>query len=377
MTIILAGGLITLIILAFLSWPFFRQEKSDSPESRDVAIYQDQLAELDRDAARGVLTEDQKAAAKSEIERRLLQALKREEAARTTTVSRAGRLAVIASLAAIPLAGALIYLTLGTPDGPQMPSAISPSQAREQLAANERHPELDQQIAALEKRLETETEDVDGFTLLARTYARLGEYDNALRAYAQINRLTGGGDAQMAGEMAEVMVLANEGVVGNEARQIFELILEDYPGDPQSVYYLALARAQAGDVPGALADLRNLRENSADGAPWLPAVVGLIAQLSPESLPPTEEDRRFAGPTTEQMRAAQNMSADDRQQMIEGMVEGLAARLAEESDDVEGWKRLARAYEVLGRADDAAAAHREVLKRDPDDAAAKAFLEGR
>ena len=62
--------------------------------------------------------------------------------------------------------------------------------------------------------------------------------------------------------------------------------------------------------------------------------------------------------------------------MIQGMVDSLASRLQENPEDVEGWRRLGRAYNVLGRTDDAANAYREVLSRDPNDAVAKAFLEG-
>ena len=53
------------------------------------------------------------------------------------------------------------------------------------------------------------------------------------------------------------------------------------------------------------------------------------------------------------------MSADDRQKMIRSMVQRLADRLAENPDDLAGWQRLAKAYEVLGEA----AKAEEVRKR--------------
>ena len=63
------------------------------------------------------------------------------------------------------------------------------------------------------------------------------------------------------------------------------------------------------------------------------------------------------GPNREEMEAAAEMSAKDRAAMIRSMVERLAARLADEPDDLQGWIRLERAYQVLGetaQADEAA-----------------------
>jgi cytochrome c-type biogenesis protein CcmH len=46
------------------------------------------------------------------------------------------------------------------------------------------------------------------------------------------------------------------------------------------------------------------------------------------------------------------MSATQQQEMIEGMVAGLAARLEDSPDDLDGWLRLARSYQVLGQPDE-------------------------
>ena len=382
MIILLAGGLLTLIILAFLVWPLIRGSEPDAAADREVAIYEDQLAEVSRDLERGVVNEDQAKAARTEIERRLLAALRRREEIRGAP-SRAGRLAMVAALAATPLIAILLYLNLGSMESlgaSRLQPSASPERAQEQIAAEERHPELMSQIAGLEERLANEPEDIDGQALLARTYARIGEYEKALDAYQTVNRLSEGRDPQLAGEMAEVMVIANDGMVTENARQIFALIAEDFPNDPQSTYYLALHKAQNGDEAGAVSDLMALRETAEPGAPWRPAVDRLLADLSPDapSIPaPTAPVQPARGPTAEQMAAAQDMTPEQQAQMIEGMVSGLAARLEENPDDIEGWKRLARAYVVLERPEDAEKAYREVLKRDPQDPAARAFLDNR
>ena len=82
-----------------------------------------------------------------------------------------------------------------------------------------------------------------------------------------------------------------------------------------------------------------------------------------------EPSPRTPGPDAADIAAAAEMSADDRDAMIAGMVEGLAARLAENPNDSAGWQRLARAYEVMGRPKDAQDAHvraADLLVENPD-----------
>ena len=69
------------------------------------------------------------------------------------------------------------------------------------------------------------------------------------------------------------------------------------------------------------------------------------------------------------MAAAQGMSAEERNQMIAAMVDGLAERLKQNPDDLEGWQRLGQSYAVLGRHDEARDAYGEAAKLAPDDTA--------
>jgi len=62
------------------------------------------------------------------------------------------------------------------------------------------------------------------------------------------------------------------------------------------------------------------------------------------------------GPTREQMKAAGEMSPEDRMALIQSMVDRLAEKLEENPNDRMGWERLIRAYEVLGDTEKAEAA---------------------
>jgi cytochrome c-type biogenesis protein CcmH/NrfG len=146
-------------------------------------------------------------------------------------------------------------------------------------------------------------------------------------------------------------------MVTPKAEAAFKALLALDPRHPGARYYLALSRAQAGDMQAAFDGWKALAADSAADAPWQPALRARLREAAQalkidlaEALPQAPPPR---GPTEEQMRAAANMSAEERQQMIRGMVESLAARLKDNPSDVEGWTRLARAYEVLGEAEKA------------------------
>jgi cytochrome c-type biogenesis protein CcmH len=133
-----------------------------------------------------------------------------------------------------------------------------------------------------------------------------------------------------------------------------------------------MASAQAGEVAEALAAWRRLYADTPGDAPWRDALVARIGEaeqqlgLEASDLAGTEA---LPGPTAEDVEAAGEMSEDEQVAMIRGMVEGLAARLADEPDNLEGWRRLAQSYSVLGDWAEARAAYAHALTLAPEDAA--------
>ena len=142
--------------------------------------------------------------------------------------------------------------------------------------------------------------------------------------------------------------------------------LAENPKDYQGWIALARLRAAAGDEAGARAAL----QSGAEAYPGAPFVQQQLQQAAAE-LGLENGARAPRGPTAEDIRAAQDMSESDQQEMIRGMVDGLAARLENEPDDVEGWRMLARSYGVLGQSDKAAEVHEKIIALLPQDAGAR------
>jgi cytochrome c-type biogenesis protein CcmH len=138
--------------------------------------------------------------------------------------------------------------------------------------------------------------------------------------------------------------------------------------------WIRLARAHAAlDQPAEAAAALARGAEVYEGAPFvqqqLVAAANELGVAAPGAASGGPAGAR--GPTAEQMQAARDLSPDEQTEMIRGMVEGLAARLAEQPDDVEGWRMLARSYGVLGETAKAAEAAKQVATRLPEDAGAQ------
>jgi cytochrome c-type biogenesis protein CcmH len=340
--------------LAILA-PLYRTRSGGGAARVAVAIYRDQLAEIDRDVARGVIAETEADAARAEIGRRLI-----KESSVERVPARAGdvRLAILAGAVGVPLAALALYLAIGAPAVLDSP-----------LAARQNAPLADQDpailLARVEAHLAAAPEDGQGWEVIAPAYARLGRHDDAAKAYANAIRILGS-DANREAGLGEALTAANDGIVTKEAREAFERALALEPDAIRPRFYLALAHGQDGDAPAAIAAWRALLADApAEGAPWVEAAKAELARL---------EGQGLRSPTESDIAAAASLGAEERAAMIDGMVASLAGRLAAQPNDPEGWARLIRSYVVLGRTGDAEAALARAREVFAGDAARQADL---
>lgn len=358
----------------------------------DLAVYKDQLAEVDRDLARGTITQSEAEAARTEIARRLLAADRGGEGdasspAPAAAPGRAARVLAVVLTLAVPVAALTFYLAEGSPGVPGQPFAQRDPGERQQLI----RAEMD--AGALQRELEAERpEDVGGWVDLAGRWADLGRWAEAAEAYGRAVGLTEG-DPRLLSAYGEALVNIDDGTVTGQAIEAFERALAADPTDPRAQYYMAVAAVQSGQDQLALDRFRALMGHSPADAPWVPIVRDRITatanrlgldpeEVMPEPQPPAPEAAGglagtgrppaaggLPGPTEEQMAAAQDMDPEAQQEMIRGMVEGLAARLEDDPDDLDGWQRLGRSYAVLGEPAKAAEAFEQAAELAPEDPA--------
>lgn len=351
----IAATALVVVSVALVVWPLVRRARADPApaEDPDLRLAREQLVQVDRDLGDGLIGAEEAAAVRLEIKRRMLAAAERAAGAPSGKAG-TGQAVVTVLATVLPLAAFALYLRLGSPQMPDVPLAARRSGDEVAAAARlppERRAMLEQALATLEQRIASRPDDVDAWRFLGLTHGALGRPADAAaalrRAYALAPERP-----DVAAEFGEALVSAERGRVTDEARAVFAGLRATEPGEPRARYYLALRRAQEGDLAGALADWRELIALSPADAPWLEQVRRQAERAEAElaargDRPPTPD------PSAADVDRAAAPSPEERAEMIRSMVDRLAARLAEQPHDRDGWLRLARAYEVLGEADKA------------------------
>ncbi|KAB7741574.1 c-type cytochrome biogenesis protein CcmI [Parvibaculum sedimenti] len=347
-----------------------RRKRVAGGDDREVTLYRDQLAEVERDVERGVIEPAEAEAAKVEVSRRLLaaaEALEKERAEAGGRKGLSGRGVALAISIAVPVFSMALYLALGSPGLPDQPFNARMAAPVEQLP-------IDALVLRVEEHLKADPKDLRGWEVLAPAYIRQRRYDDAANAWSQAIALGGESAARLAAR-GEARVFAAGGLAP-EAREDFRKAAALDPHEPRAQYYLGVAEVEDGKKDAAIARWKALLASAPGNASWRPSLEAELARLENPNAPRANATMSNApGPNAAQLGAAANMSPEDRQKMIEGMVGGLAARLEKSPDDIEGWLRLIRAYGVLGKKPEAQAALAQARRTFTSDKAALARLD--
>jgi cytochrome c-type biogenesis protein CcmH len=351
-------ALMTAAAIFAVVWPLGRAPRVSAGGS-DLAVYKDQLKEIDSDRASGLIGEAEAEAARLEISRRLLAAAEAptgDGAARLASPkAERRRLAAVAALAVLTLGPLGFYIALGSPNIPGEPAFA-------RVTTPKGHESIASLVSQVEAHLAASPNDGAGWEVLAPVYTRLGRFDDAVQARKKA-LLFNGATATREADLGEAETAAANGVVTAEAKAAFERAVASDPKEPKARYFLGLAAEQDGRNDEAASIWHSMLAEAPTGAPWVGFVRQALARVSGGAVATVE-------PSTADVSAAADMSADARRDMIRGMVARLAGRLHDNGADVEGWLRLVRAYVVLGdraKAKDAAADAKRALGERPDD----------
>jgi cytochrome c-type biogenesis protein CcmH len=363
----LVFALMTAAAIFAVLWPLARGHTVQA--GSELEVYRDQLDEIARDLAAGLIGEAEAEAARVEVSRRLINAADAAEFKRTIVIGSPlwrRRAAAIAGLALLPVGAIALYLMLGSP---QLPG--EPLQARLRAIHNDRS--IASLVAQVEAHLAQNPNDARGYAVLAPVYLQLGRFDDAVNARRKVLAL-GGETADRQADLGEALTAAANGIVTADAKDVFERAVKLDAGEPKARFFLGIAAQQDGDRVKAAAIWQAMLKSAPADAPWIATVQRALAEIgAAPSTPPTVAAvppvAGAPGPSSADVAAASQMSEQDRNMMIRGMVARLADRLKENGSDIEGWQRLLRAYVVLNERDKAQAAAgdaRRALSSDPD-----------
>lgn len=331
-----AFALMTAGAVLCVAWPLLHPRRWAGLGASDVAFYRQQLLELDSDVDRGLLRPADVEATRTELGRRLIQAADASGEAPPAGARR--RTVALAAGAAVLAVAAGLYGAVGRPDMPDAPLAARRDGATDFAAA----------IAKIEAHLAADPDDARGLAVMAPLYMKMGRFTDGARSYRGLVRVLGS-TAQRQADLGQALVMAADGVVTAEARQAFDAALKQDAALPEARFYEGLAALQDGDREAARATWTAVLHEAPPGAPYAAALRQRLAALDGSA--PAAEAAPPAMPAGAAAVAA--LPAAERGEAIRGMVEGLAARLAANGQDPEGWLRLIRAYRVLGDQDKA------------------------
>jgi len=358
MTLWIIFAVMTAAAIFAVLWPLARNPRAAQGGS-DRLVYQDQLEEIGRDRAAGLLGEAEAEAARVEVSRRLLAAADTEAPASVAALAPQApwhrRLAVISTLTVVPAVALGLYLALGSPNVPAQPAFGRVTTAPDAQS-------ISSLVSQVEAHLARNANDGAGWEVIAPVYLRLGRFDDAVEARRKSIALNGDSATRQA-DLGEALVAAADGVVTDDAKQAFQRAIAGDQREEKARYFLGLADEQDGNREAAAAKWRAMLDEAPPDAPWANFVRAALARL-------TGEPAAASGPNAGDVAAAGNMNDAQRGEMIRGMVQRLADRLHMDGNDVDGWLRLVRAYTVLGdrdKAKHAAADAKRALSDHPDE----------
>jgi cytochrome c-type biogenesis protein CcmH len=339
-------ALLTAAAVISVLWPLAKTPRKAGRGEIGVALYKAQLAEIERDEAQSLVAPEDAQGAKAEAARRLMAAADTPVEPAPAASPKRIRLVSMAVLIFVPVLSLSLYATIGHPELPDapLPARLETAPARMDLAAA---------IAKIEAHLAQHPDDGRGYEVLAPVYLRMGRAGDAVRAAREALRLLGP-TAERHALYGEALVSAANGAVTAEAKQSFEAAAAKDPAAAKPRFFLGLAAEQEGDKARARDIWGKLVAEAPQDAPWAQVlrerIVALGGRPQDSQGESQEESQNGLAAKIEALPDAARMNA------IRSMVEGLATRLAQNGQDLEGWLRLVRSYTVLHESDKARSA---------------------
>ena len=350
MTLWLILAAMTAAAVVAVIWPFARRA-GVAPSGSDMAVYRDQLAEIERDLAAGLVGKTEAEAARVEISRRLLAASDAAQAAlpagNAMSAAWRQRTVAVASLLTLPIVAGSLYLVLGSPE-----LASGQPVTQHDVAATPQS--IEALVAEAEAHLARNAQDGRGWEILAPIYMRIGRYSDSVAAWRHTLQLLGD-SAEREANLGEALTAEANDVVTADAKTAFIRAVTLDKTNVTARYYLGLAAEQDGQRDKAANIWRDLIAEAPAGTPWVIDVRNALARVESTSAAAPAPAAAPAAPAAVKVADADSPPSD-QQAAIRAMVDRLAARLKQDGSDLNGWVQLVRSYKVLGEPDKARAA---------------------
>ena len=279
MTVFIIVTLLLVVAALFFVIPPLQRHRSDrsaqsARSALNVSVYRDQLAELDRDLANDVITEEQHRQGRLELEQRLLEDVPGDNPAgetETTGSARGGRTAAIVFGVAVPLFAAVMYVLLGAPQ------VMTPQSATMGDVQGGMQDQIYRMVAQLEERLKNDPNDAEGWTMLGRSYLVLEQFDKALPALEHAVSLSDG-DAQLLADYADALAMTSGQTLEGRPSELIERALAIDPNNQKALWLAGTAAYERSEYPLAIKYWTRLKDMAPPDSEVARAMDGNIAE---------------------------------------------------------------------------------------------------
>jgi len=211
--------------------------KADRKQA-NLAIFRDQLTELEREKSEGSLAESDFEQAKRELQRRLLEEVEPDAGVTTSGTHGPSRKLAVAILVLLPVLAVLGYGMLGNPN------ALDPTRT---AAPQQMTPEqINDMVAKLAARMQADPDNMQGWLMLARSYKTMGRYAEAAEAYGKAEKVIND-DPELLASYAETLAMAGGSGLTGKPSQLVERALKIDPQHPHSLFLAGAAAMEAGN----------------------------------------------------------------------------------------------------------------------------------
>jgi len=343
--------LMTLLVIAWLGYALLRTQKGNgvSSERLNAEIHRDQLKALENDLARGVINQQDFETTRDELQLRLLDDTQSCEAVTTADhgsfwTPKRTSLAIALTL---PVLALTFYWQLGAP------GAINPV-----AASRFEDPQIRQMVESLETKLKANPNNPRGWAMLARSYKIMGRLDEAEQTFSKVGDAINT-DPDLMVELADLMAVKSNSEIEGKPLELVNKALQINPKHPMGLMMSGVAAYRRSDFKMAIGEWEKLLAVLEPGSPDAQQVQGNIDDARAKAgLPGAVANNQAGMLPPVSVEATANTSPE----MVNQMVDRLAARLKDNPDDLPGWARLAHAYKVQGRLQDASRAYAKTGK---------------
>jgi cytochrome c-type biogenesis protein CcmH len=240
--------LLIVVVAAFILPPLWLGRRAPGARAgrqhANLAIFRDQLTELERERREGALADGDFEQARRELQRRLLEEIEPAADAPPPDAHAPSRKTAIAILVLLPIVAVVAYGMLGKPQ------ALDP---RQTAAQPKMTPEqIDAMVAKLAERMQANPDDLQGWLMLARSYKTLNRYEEAAAAYGKAEKVIND-DPELLASYAETIAMASGQGLTGKAAQLIERALKLDPQQPHALFLAGAAAMEAGDTEKAIA----------------------------------------------------------------------------------------------------------------------------